>query len=814
MKASLHWIKKFIDFNASKEEIGNWLTDIGLEVESMEDISSIKGGLAGVVVGHVVECSKHPDADKLSITKVDIGSGGLQQIVCGAPNVAAGQKVFVATVGCTLYPNGGDALTIKKAKIRGVESNGMICASDELGMGSDHSGIMVLPEDYLIGKPASEFVPVLNDTIFEIGLTPNRSDATCHAGIARDLYAYVKVNKDSTATFREPVALGFSGELHNYQINVNLKRPDLCPRFTGISITNVEIKESPAWLKNQLKVLGIKSINNVVDVTNYILHELGQPLHAYDADKISGKTINVDVLPKGYKYVGLDGRIFELTGDELMINDGDYKGMCIGGVFGGIDSGIQPETKNIFLEAAHFNQQSIRKSSMHHNLRTDAAKVFEKGSDPNVCVNALKRATALIVELTGGTISSEVIDVYPKEIAPKEIHVKYANINRILGMKIPSEKVHEILNALNIRITPIDDQSFKAYITTNKSDVVREIDVIEEILRIYGFNMIPISHKLSSTISYAANPDKVVTINNIAGKLSAQGFNEMMGLSLIDSKLCKEALEINSESLVYINNTSNIGLDVMRPSMLLSGLLSLAHNINRQQSSLKLYEIGKSYSKNGEEFNESERFSIYMTGSNDTHWSNPKAIPYSFLTLKSVVNGIITGLGIKGIEISESEEKGLSYGLTYTYNKKPLVSFGEVDKSVAKKTGVKQTVFYAEFDIMSIMQSQINKTNYVSEISKFPHVKRDLAVVIDKQINFDAIEKAIKGTKQKYLTKIGLFDIYTNEEVLGKGKKSYALNFEFENLEATLTEKEIESSMSKIIKVCEETLGATIRGNG
>jgi phenylalanyl-tRNA synthetase beta chain len=813
MKTSLNWLRKFIDFSASKEEIADWLTDIGLEVEGMDEVSSIKGGLQGVVVGEVKECIKHPDADKLSITKVDLGTGELQQIVCGAPNVAVGQKVFVATVGTTLYPNGGDALPIKKAKIRGTESSGMICAGDELGLNSDHAGIMVLPNEYIVGKPATDYIPVLVDTIYEIGLTPNRSDATSHSGVARDLFAYAKINKDNTAIFNEPIALGFSGELHNYEININLKRPDLCPRYAGITITNVDIKESPIWLRNQLTVLGIKSINNVVDITNYILHELGQPLHAFDADKINGRTINVDVLPKGTKFKALDGREFELNGEELIINDGDYNGMCIGGVYGGFNSGIQADTKNIFLEAAHFSPSSIRKTSKHHNLRTDAAKVFEKGSDPNICINALKRAAAMIADIAGGTISSEVIDIYPKEIPPKEIHVKYANINKILGVKIAPDKIHDILQALNMRITPLDDQGFKVYVPTNKSDVLREVDVIEEILRIYGFNMIPLPSKVNTSISYAPTPDKNVILNNVANFLSSNGFNEIMGLSLIDSKICKEALSLNEESLVYINNTSNVGLDVMRPSMLLSGLLSVVHNINRQQSSLKLYEIGKTYSKNGEQFIESEKLSIFMTGGSATNWQSGNGKPYDFHSLKQYVDQVVTKLGIKTKEIFEAEESGLLYGLTFTTNKKPLVSFGEVDKSLGKKLGLKQTVFYAEFDISTIIQSQVKINNYVHEISKFPTVKRDLAIVIEKHVRFDAIEKAIATTKQKYLTKVGLFDIYNNEEILGKDKKSYALNFEFENLEATLTDKEIESAMSKIIKACQENLGASIRGN-
>jgi phenylalanyl-tRNA synthetase beta chain len=812
MKSSFNWIKKFIDIQSSAEEVAVMLTAIGLEVEGQEEISSIKGGLEGVVVGDVKECKAHPEADKLSITKVDIGTGELQQIVCGAPNVAVGQKVFVATIGCTLYPSKGEPLTIKKAKIRGVESFGMICAGDELGLNDDHDGIMILPEDYEVGKPANSYIEILNDTIFEIGLTPNRSDATCHMGVARDLYAYSKINSDNTITFKEPNTLGFSNESNNFDIKVNVHRHDLCPRYTGVTIGNVEVKESPQWLKNQLKVLGIKSINNVVDITNYILQELGQPLHAFDADKILNRTINVDVLPKGSKFKALDGREIELQGEELMINDAENNGMCIGGVYGGLDSGITSETKNIFLESAHFTASSIRKTSLLHNLRTDAAKVFEKGSDPNVCLIALKKAATMMINMAGGSIVSEIVDIYPKVIHEKEIHIRYANVQKILGVKLSEGTIHEILNALNMRIAPVDDLGFKVYVPTNKCDVVREIDVIEEILRIYGFNMIQVSSKLSANISYAPNPDKYKIINQIANHLASNGFNEIMGLSLIDSKLCKETMNLSDDHLVYINNTSNIGLDVMRPSMLLSGLISIQHNINRQQNFLKLFEIGKVYSKNSSEYIETELMTIFMTGATGGSWKSKSTLT-NFHDLKSHCDLIVSKLGIQDILISEAEEPRFHYGLSYETQKKPLVVFGEVDPILLKKVGIKQTILFAEFNLKTLVDSQINRKNYVKEISKFPAVSRDLAIVVNKEVSFDKIKNAIATTKQKYLSKINLFDIYNNEEVLGKDKKSYALNFTFENFERTLVDKEIEESMNKIIKVCEVDLGGIIRGN-
>ncbi len=812
MKCSLNWLKKYIELSATEEEIAEMLTTIGLEVEGMEAVESVKGSLEGVVVGKIMECFKHPDADKLAVTKVDIGLDEPLQIVCGAPNVAVGQIVLVATVGCTLYPTGNEPLKISKAKIRGIESNGMICALDELGMGSDHSGIMVLPENIEIGTSGAEFFEVYKDTIFEIGLTPNRSDATCHLGIARDLFAYAKINKDNSAIFKEPSAQEFIHKQNTFEVKVNLHRPDLCPRYVGVTITGVQVKESPMWLKNQLSVLGIKSINNIVDCTNFILHELGQPLHAFDADEIEGRTINIDTLPKGHKFKALDAREFELTGEELMICNGIGQGMCIGGVYGGYDSGVKDKTTNIFLEAAHFTASTIRRTSMYHNLRTDAAKVFEKGSDPNICEFALKRATAMIVEMAGGIVSSGIVDIYPKEIKKQEIHVRYQHINTLLGVEISRDKVHDILNALGMQIQPVDDFGLIVFVPTNKSEVLREIDVIEEILRIYGFNMVNTSSRLNSNISYAANPNKFEITNTLANFLAYNGLNEMMGLSLIDSKLCIETFGYKEEDLVFINNTSNVGLDAMRPSMLISGLLSVQHNLNRQQQSLKLFEIGKSYLVNENNYLETEKLTIFLTGLvSEINWSNPRPKTNDFYAIKQLCDQLLNKLGVSKYGVTEKEESYYNYGLAYSFDNDTLVSFGEVSDVVLRKMGIKQSVCYAEFDLSALVKSQANKKNYVKEISKYPAVKRDLAIVVDKHVTFNRIEQSIQKTKQRYLTGVGLFDIYTNEAALGKDKKSYALNFTFENLEKTLTDKEIEETMANIINVCETELGGIIR---
>lgn len=814
MKISHNWLLKYIDLPYSTSEISEMLTTIGLEVEGLEEVSSIKGGLKGVVIGKVVECEKHADADKLSITKVDLGSDELHQIICGAPNVAKGQKVLVATIGSTLYPASGDPITIKKAKIRGVESYGMICASDELGMGEDHSGILVLPEDAVVGANAADYYEILNDVIYEIGLTPNRSDATCHLGVAKDLYAYIKINKNPNATFNEPSSIGFNIESNSNEIKVNLNRPDLCPRFTGLTISNIVIKESPHWLKNQLSVLGIKSINNVVDITNYILHELGQPLHAYDAEKISGRTINVGTLPKGYKYLALDGKEIELNGEELMVCDGDLNGMCIGGVYGGKESGVTNVTTNIFLEAAHFNAGNIRRTSMFHNLRTDAAKVFEKGSDPNICLLALKRAANLIVKYADGVISSDVTDVYPKEIKNIEIHLKYENVKNIIGDDINNDDIQEILNALDMEVHPVDDYSIKVFVPTNKADVLREIDVIEEILRIYGLNNVSIPTKLNTNISYTPKPNKVKILNSLFDALAANGFNEMMGISLLDSKICLDSKIFEPTQLVYINNTSNVGLDVMRPSMLLSGLGTVAFNLNRKQENLRLFEYGKTYLAKGEESIEVEFLSIFVCGKEGKeHWSNPKPKSFTFYDAKSTIESMLNKYYLNDYNIEEIVENknGLQYGLNFKSNGKNIGSVGEVDASALKLFGIKQKVYYAEIALQALISTHLDKKMYVKEISRFPTVSRDLAIVIDKKVNFDVIEKSIRASKLKYLTTISLFDIYENAEQLGSDKKSYALNFNFENLEKTLTDTEIEEGMNKIIKVCELELGAVIR---
>ena len=610
MKISYKWLKKYINLGDDIERISEILTDLGLEVEGVEQQESIKGGLKGVVIGHVLECTKHPNADKLSLTKVDIGQGDPVQIVCGAPNVAAGKKVVVATVGTELYSAEGEAWKIKKGKIRGEVSEGMICAEDELGLGNDHSGIIVLPEDTPVGIAARDFYNVEDDYVIEIGLTPNRSDATCHMGVAEDIAAYFKINTEDNAQVKDFIPEEFEVDVPGNNFEVHIENKEACPRYTGVLLSDVEVKESPDWLKNLLGVIGVRPINNIVDITNFILHAYGQPLHAFDADKIGGNQIRVKNLPSGSKFVSLDEKERTLHEEDLMICDGNDAPMCIAGVFGGLNSGVVNETKHIFLESAHFASTGIRKSSTRHLLRTDAAKIFEKGSDPNLTLKALKKAVYLLKEYAGAKVTSEIVDVYPVKIEPVKILVNFSNVNRLIGAGLSNEEIVNILHALNMTTKVVDDSKVYVEVPTNKADVVREVDVIEEILRIYGFNKVEIPTVLRTTIQSLDYPNARGIQKAVSSLLASNGFNEMMGLSLVESKWYGGI----QDNFVQINNTSNIHLDIMRPEAIVSGLESVARNINYQQTDVSLFEFGKSYTKNEDSFAESKFLSLFLTG--------------------------------------------------------------------------------------------------------------------------------------------------------------------------------------------------------
>ena len=812
MKTSLNWLKDYLDIDLSPEQVSEILTDIGLEVEGMEEIESIKGGMKGIVIGFVKECQKHPNADKLSLTKVDIGNGEDLQIVCGAPNVAAGQKVLVATIGTTLYSAEGEAWKIKKGKIRGEVSEGMICAEDEVGLGNDHEGIIVLPEDTRIGTPAKEYYKIESDYVYEIGLTPNRSDATNHIGVAKDLAATLKINFDHPGNLRLPSVDKFQVDNNDFPVEVIVENTQACPRYSGVSIRGITVKESPDWLKNHLRAIGVRPISNIVDITNFVLHEFGQPLHAFDLDEIQERKIIVKTLNEGAVFHSLDEVERKLSAEDLMICDGASNGMCIGGVFGGIKSGVKESTKNIFLESAHFNATSIRRSSMRHNLRTDAAKVFEKGSDPNITVYALKRAAMLIKELGDGEIASEIVDVYPEPIHPAIVEVNYAHVNRLIGVDIPKDKIKAILNALEMEITTETAETFTVAIPTNKADVIRESDVIEEILRIYGFNNVPVTDQIRSSMSYTPFPDPNLVRNRIGDMMAANGFNEMMAVSLTQSRYYKEFLVFPEEQLVYVNNTSNIHLDLMRPEMLFSGLEAILYNQNRQQSSLKLFEFGKSYQKTEEGFDEQNHLSLFLTGERHAEsWHNQDKEMVDFFSLKSYVVNVLNKLGISGYQESQITDEVFSYGLSYHRGAQVLVRFGQVLPKLVKQMDIRSNVFYAVFQWDALLKVLKKHKIIIEELNKYPSVRRDLALVIDNSVKFSDIVAVARKVGKKLVREINLFDVYVNDDQLGVGKKSYALSFIFEDPSKTLKDKEIEKIRKQLITAFEQKLGAKLR---
>jgi phenylalanyl-tRNA synthetase beta chain len=813
MNISLNWLKDYLHIDLDPEKVGEVLTDIGLEVEGMEEVESIKGGLRGVVVGHVLECGQHPNADRLRVTQVDVGRDEPLHIVCGAPNVAKGQKVLVAPVGTVLYIKGEDELKIKKGKIRGEVSEGMICAEDELGLGDDHDGIIVLPEDTQVGMAASDYFKIETDYVYEIGLTPNRSDATNHIGSAKDLAAALKINYEHSGDVKLPNVEQFQPDNNSAPVDVVVENEEACPRYAGVTITDVTIKESPDWLKNRLSAIGVRPINNIVDITNFVLHELGQPLHAFDLDQIGGKKIIVKTLPKDTVFQSLDEIDRKLSDEDLMICDGNAHGMCIGGVFGGLKSGVTDQTTAIFLESAHFNAKWIRRSSMRHNLRTDAAKVFEKGSDPNVVLFALKRAALLIKELAGGTIASDIIDLYPNPIEPAQVTVKYANVDRLIGNDIPKDQLHAILDALEMEIVAQTEETFTVAVPTNKADVTREADVIEEILRIYGFNKVEIDDQIRSAIVVSPKPDPREIRNQASDLLSAMGFHEMMALSLSESRYYEEVLTtVPAEELVYINNTSNVQLDIMRPTMLIGGLEAVVHNQNRQQYSLKLYEFGRSYRAVEDGFHEQNHMTLFITGSQAPEsWRNAEKKPVDFYTIKAYVEHVLQRLGVSGYQEANHQDETFAFGLKYHRGTQDLVIFGKVSPKLTKAMSIRDAVYYADFNWDNILKAiKKHKVTYEA-VSVYPSTRRDLALVVDNSTKFSDIVTIARKVGKKVITDINLFDVYENEDQLGAGKKSYAVSFVFEDPNKTLKDKEVDKVMTQMIYQYENSLGATIR---
>ena len=810
MKVSLNWLKDYIEIDKDPNELGEILTAIGLEVEGMEEVETIQGGLKGLVVGKVVECSKHPNADRLSVTKVDIGEEEVKSIVCGAPNVAKGQKVIVATVGTMLYPTEGAPFKIKKGKIRGEVSEGMICAEDEIGMGTDHEGIMVLPEDVDVGQDAASYFNVQSDIVYDIGLTPNRSDATSHLGVARDLAAYLKVNEGHSGAVKIRSNEGLKSS-DNAPFPVEVETLDGCPRFSGVTLSDIKIGESPDWIKQRLTAVGVRPISNVVDITNYVLHMYGQPLHAYDLKKIKGGKILVKKLAEGSKFISLDGVERKLRAEDVMVCNAESEGMCIGGVFGGADSGVTEETKEIFLEAAHFDAQSIRRTSTKHNLRTDAAKVFEKGSDPNITMEALSKAAYLMQEYAGAIVSSQYVDIYPQKIERKRIQVRKNRINSLIGNDLDFNIVDRIFDALNIDITSQDEESYTVSIPTDKADVTREADVIEEVLRIYGFNNVLVDNKLSTTISTSNYPSKHSFRDRLAQFLIGKGFHEMMGMSLIPSGYYDDLKIVGDEEMVRINNTSNIHLDIMRPEMILSGLESIKHNLNRQQTDLRLFELGRSYKKSESDYKESEHLVIYIVGQEEEQsWIAPSESS-SYFSIKRVVHEILAKTGTNNFKVEQINSNVFALGQKYSLGNNTLVEFGSASDSVLQKMDVKSDVYVADFNLDMLFKKTRKQKTSIGEINKFPSMRRDLSLTMDSEVSFDSVKNVINKVERKLIRDINLFDIYRNEEQLGKNKKSYAISLIYEDKGKTLNDKQVDKSIERIVQALSQDLGCTVR---
>jgi phenylalanyl-tRNA synthetase beta chain len=806
MKISYNWLKQFIKIDWNSEEAANLLTDLGLEVEAVEKYQSVKGGLEGIVVGHVLTCIPHPDADRLKLTTVDLGTGTPAQIVCGAANVDAGQKVAVATIGTVLYDKDGVAFTIKKGKIRGQESYGMICAEDELGLGESHDGIMVLDASLIPGTKASEVFKVENDEVFEIGLTPNRADAMSHLGTARDLRAGL-IRNGLNVEFITPSVSNFRIDMRTLKIDTVIVEPKLAPRYCGVTISGITVKPSPKWLQDRLKAIGLNPKNNIVDVTNYVLHDLGQPLHAFDASKVNGKII-VKTLPSGTKFTTLDDIERTLHEEDLMICD--EKGpLCIAGVFGGKNSAVSVHTTSIFLESAYFNPISIRKTAKRHQLNTDASFRFERGIDPTITVYALKRAALLIQEVAGGEITSDVSDIYQKKIEDFSVFLNFANAAKIIGQEIPKDTIKQILVSLDIKVNSISEYGLGLTIPSYRVDVQREIDVIEEILRVYGYNNINFSKKLNATISNSPRNEDYKLQNIVATQLNSQGFHEMMANSLTTSTYVKLSETLKEEHNVTMLNPLSNDLATMRQSLLFSGLEAISYNINRKNGDLKLFEFGKSYHKFLSGFEEHKHLTLLVSGNRNKEYWNTEQKPSDFFMFKGYVDAVLARFGIQKTQNSPVTSDVFSEGIAIGTGHNALVEFGVVKKSILKHFGIKQEVLYADFNWDVIIKTISSKIKF-TDIPKYPEVRRDLALLIDKNVTYDNIYTIARQTEKSLLKDINLFDVYEGEN-LPEGKKSYAISFIIQDSSKTLTDTQIDKIMGKLQKNFETELGASLR---
>lgn len=808
MKISYNWLKQFINVKLPAEEVSVLLTDLGLEVEGVELFESVKGGLEGIVVGEVISCEQHPNADKLKLTKVDIGQATPLSIVCGAPNVAKGQKVPVATIGTTLYDAKGEAWVIKKGKIRGEESHGMICAEDEIGLGKSHDGIMVLSEDAKVGTPLNELFPVEKDSVFEIGLTPNRADAMSHWGVARDLRAGLVQHKKSIG-LNTPGVSSFHVEDRSRKITIKVENNKLAPRYCGLTMSDIEVKPSPIWLQNRLKSIGLKPQNNIVDATNYVLHELGQPLHAFDADKIKGNKIIVKTLPAGTKFVTLDGVERTLHEEDLMICDAD-KPLCMAGVFGGLNSGVTASTTSIFLESAYFDSVSVRKTAKRHGLNTDASFRFERGIDPTITEYALKRVAILIEEIAGGKVTSDLDDLYPKKLEDFQVFLTFDKINKLIGQEIDSGIIKSILSSLEIKVNNVSESGMGLTIPAYRVDVQREVDVIEEILRVYGYNNIEIPTKFTVSV---ASTDKFADYklqNKIADLLVHKGFYETMANSLTTTAYADLADDFNKDQQVQILNPLSQDLGVLRQSMLFSGLESLRYNNNRQINDLKFFEFGKTYHQYSEKREEVKHLSMFVMGNQLPESWNVKEQKSDFFYVKGILESLFQSLGIEITQQHSVKSSFIAEGLLLKNNKITLVEFGRLSKKLLKYFDIDEDVIYADIFWDNVIQLASQQKFTFQDIPKFPSLRRDFALLLDQQVSFNNVKEIAFATEKKILKEVNLFDVYEGSN-LPENKKSYAVSFTFQDEYKTLTDKQVDKVMKKLLGQFENQLKASLR---
>ena len=820
MNISYNWLKEYVNFDLTPDEVAAALTSIGLETGDVEEVQSIKGGLEGLVIGEVLTCEPHPNSDHMHITTVNLGQGDPVQIVCGAANVAAGQKVVVATLGTKLY-DGDECFTIKKSKLRGVESNGMICAEDEIGIGTSHEGIIVLPEDVVPGTLAKDYYNIKSDYVLEVDITPNRSDACSHYGVARDLYAWL-IQNGRQATLKRPSVDAFKVDNHDMNIDIVVENTEACPRYAGVAIKNVTVKESPEWLQNKLRLIGVRPINNIVDITNYILHAYGQPMHCFDADKIKGGKIVVKTCPEGTKFVTLDEVERKLSDRDLMICNTEEP-MCIAGVFGGLDSGTTETTKDVFLESAYFHPTWVRKTARRHGLSTDSSFRFERGIDPNGTIYALKEAALLVKELAGGEIASEIKDNYPAPIADFPVELSYEYTNALIGKVIPAETIKSIVTSLEMKITGETPEGLSLLVPAYRVDVQRPCDVIEDILRIYGYNNVEIPTSVKSSLSVKGDVDKSVKLQNLVSEqLVGCGFNEIMNNSLTAATYYEGLETYKPENLVQLMNPLSNDLNVMRATLLFGGLESIQHNANRKNADLKFFEFGNCYHFNAEKrnpekvlaaYSEELHLGLWITGKRVSNsWAHPDENT-SVYELKAYVLNILRRLGVNfgGLVFGNLTDDIYSVAISvHTRGGKLLATFGVLHKKIQKAFDIDNEVYYADLNWKELMKAIKNNTVAYKEISKFPAVKRDLALLIDKKVQFAEIEKIAYETDKKLLKSVELFDVYEGKN-LEAGKKSYAVSFMLQDENATLNDKQIDKVMQKLIANLQNKLGAKLR---